>query len=54
LRAQHPEHPLDPSLANKIKDVVRAEDALREQFSPKDLLILDPRSAIWSHDGCIA
>jgi hypothetical protein len=27
-----PEHPLDPSLANKVKDVVWAEDALREQF----------------------
>jgi hypothetical protein len=27
-----PEHPIDPSLAIKIKDVVWADDALREQF----------------------
>jgi len=27
-----PDHPIDPSLANKIKDVVWAEDVLREQF----------------------
>jgi hypothetical protein len=48
-----PEHPLDPSLANKIKDVVRAEDALREQFLAEGSADLGPEErdlvASWTH-----
>lgn len=48
-----PEHPLDPSLANKIKDVVWAEDALREQFLAEGAADLGPEErdlvASWTH-----
>jgi len=49
-----PEHPLDPSLANNVKDVVWAEDALREEFLAEGLRTLDRRSVTWSHHGRIA
>ena len=48
-----PEHPLDPSLANKIKDVVWAEDALREEFLAEGSADLGPEErdlvASWTH-----
>ena len=48
-----PEHPLDPSLANKVKDVVWAEDALREQFLAEGSADLGPEErdlvASWTH-----